>query len=301
MVERFNEKANALAQEYWRLKEQAANSASADRLAEIERLLEKGIGGKLKDQLDAEAKRLRKEAEDRSSASLQLSELGKELLELTGDLAPNLDLFEEDFFPYDSDHEPLGEQFFTALTDLFFGTPTPSIQFKVATLATDGIRVNSSAESSSLEILSYIIMILQESAKKRLGIENTIDTCCALLKQNEYAFIVLKTLFGAGKRLGVKEITEILHREDKAYTELVRNDLYDKELVNGVAFLISGDCGYSMITEVEGKYETTDFGEWVWRICNAELEQGEGAGWGRRPGISSSGAHLQKFLKFIKK
>lgn len=161
MAERFNEKVNTLAQEYWRLKEIAANTTSTNRLAEIERLLEKGIGGKLKDQLEAEAKRLRKEAEDRAGASLRLSEVKKELLELTADLAPNLDLFEDNFFPYDSDHEPIGEQFFAALTDLFFGTPTPSIPFKVATLSKEGIRVNANAESSSLEILSYIIMILQ--------------------------------------------------------------------------------------------------------------------------------------------
>jgi hypothetical protein len=301
MVERFNEKANTLAQEYWRLKEIAADTAGTNRLAEIERLLDKGIGGKLRDQLEAEAKRLRKEAEDRGSASLRLSEVKKELLELTADLAPNLDLFEDDFFPYDSDHEPIGEQFFAALTDLFFGSPTPSIPFKVATLSKEGIRVNATAESSSLEILSYIIMILQESAKKRLGMANTIDNCCALLRQNDFAFIVLKTLLGAGKRLGVKEIKEISHREDKAYTELVRSDLYDKELINGVAFLMSAEWGYSMIKEFDGKYEPTDFGEWVWRVCNAELGMDEGAGKGRRPGVSNSGLHLQKLLKYLKK
>lgn len=301
MAERFNEKVNTLAQEYWRLNEITASTTTTNRLAEIERLLEKGIGGKLRDQLEAEAKRLRKEAEDRGGAALRLSEVKKELLELTADLAPNLDLFEDNFFPYDSDHEPIGEQFFAALTDLFFGTPTPSIPFKVATLSKEGIRVNTNAESSSLEILSYIIMILQESAKKRLGMENTIDNCCALLRQNDFAFIVLKTLLGAGKRLGVKEIKEISHREDKAYTELVRSDLYDKELINGVAFLMSAEWGYSMIKEFDGKYEPTDFGEWVWRICNAELGMDEGARKGRRPGVSNSSLHLQKFLKFLKK
>ncbi|MGC9444091.1 MAG: hypothetical protein ACP5E9_04055 [Candidatus Methanospirareceae archaeon] len=301
MAERFNEKANALAQEFWRLQEIVANIKSTDRLAEIERLLEKGIGGKLRDQLEAEAKQLRKEAEDRSGAALRLSDVKKELLELTADLAPNLDLFEDNFFPYDSDHEPIGEQFFAALTDLFFGTPTPSISFKVATISKEGIRVNATAESSPLEILSYIIMILQESAKKRLGVKNTIDNCCALLRQNEYAFIVLKTLLNAGKQLGAKEIKEISHREDKAYTELVRSEVYDKELINGVDFLMSAEWDYSMIKEFDGKYEPTDFGEWVWRICNAELDMDEGSGTGRRSGTSNSALHLQKFLKLLKK
>lgn len=45
MVEKFNEKANALAHEYWRLKGITAESAGGNRLKEIEKLLEKGIGG----------------------------------------------------------------------------------------------------------------------------------------------------------------------------------------------------------------------------------------------------------------
>ena len=127
MVEKFNERANAIANEYWRLKEVTADKTDEARLAEIEKLLEKGIGGKLQEQLAAEAKTLRKEKEDRSSASEKLEELKKEITELTADLAPNLDLFVDDFFPYDSEHEPISEAYFMAITDIFFGSPQPSI------------------------------------------------------------------------------------------------------------------------------------------------------------------------------
>lgn len=45
MVDKFNENANVLATEYWRLVGITADKASDDKLDEIEELLEKGIGG----------------------------------------------------------------------------------------------------------------------------------------------------------------------------------------------------------------------------------------------------------------
>ncbi len=298
MVEKFNEKANALAHEYWRLKEITAEGAGGNRLEEIEKLLEKGIGGKLKDQLEAEAKRLRKEMDDISGAFMKLEEIEKEILEMTAELAPNLDLFEDDFFPYDSEHEPISEEFCSALTNLFFSAPSPSIQFKVATFSKEGIKVNLADERSSLEVLGYVIMMIQETAKQMLGMENTIDKCCELLKRNEYAFIVLGTLLKEGRRLGMKEIKEISHREDKEYKELVR-DIYDKELVNGIAYLVGDGWEYSLMKEYDGKYEATDFGEIVWRICNAKASEGEGKM--ERTGISNSRLNIHKILKFFKK
>ncbi len=298
MVEKFNEKANALAHEYWRLQEITAESAGGNRLEEIEKLLEKGIGGKLKDQLEVEAKRLRKEVDDISGAFMKLEEIEKEILEMTAELAPNLDLFEDDFFPYDSEHEPISEEFFFALTNLFFGAPSPSIQFKVATFSKEGIKVNLADERSSLEVLGYVIMMIQETAKQMLGMENTIDKCCELLKQNEYAFIVLGTLLKEGRRLGMKEIKEISHREDKEYKELVR-DIYDKELVNGVAYLVGDGWEYSLMKEYDDKYEATDFGEMVWRICNAKTSEDEGKM--KKVGISNSSLNIHKILKFFKK
>lgn len=298
MVEKFNEKANALAHEYWRLKEITAEGAGGNRLEEIEKLLEKGIGGKLKDQLEAEAKRLRKEMDDISGAFMKLEEIEKEILEMTAELAPNLDLFEDDFFPYDSEHEPISEEFCSALTNLFFSAPSPSIQFKVATFSKEGIKVNLADERSSLEVLGYVIMMIQETAKQMLGMENTIDKCCELLKRDEYAFIVLGTLLKEGRRLGMKEIKEISHREDKEYKELVR-DIYDKELVNGIAYLVGDGWEYSLMKEYDGKYEATDFGEIVWRICNAKASEGEGKM--ERTGISNSRLNIHKILKFFKK
>lgn len=298
MVEKFNEKANALAHEYWRLKEITAEGAGGNRLEEIEKLLEKGIGGKLKDQLEAEAKRLRKEMDDISGAFMKLEEIEKEILEMTAELAPNLDLFEDDFFPYDSEHEPISEEFCSALTNLFFSAPSPSIQFKVATFSKEGIKVNLADERSSLEVLGYVIMMIQETAKQMLGMENTIDKCCELLKRDEYAFIVLGTLLKEGRRLGMKEIKEISHREDKEYKELVR-DIYDKELVNGIAYLVGDGWEYSLMKEYDGKYEATDFGEIVWRICNAKASEDEGKM--KRTGISNSSLNIHKILKFFKK
>ncbi|MHC1610165.1 MAG: hypothetical protein ACXQTW_00940 [Candidatus Methanospirareceae archaeon] len=298
MAERFNEKANALAHEYWRLKEITARGGGGNRLEEIEKLLAKGIGGKLREKLEAEAKQLRKEMEEISGAFMKLEEVERELLEMTAEFAPNLDLFEDGVFPYDSEHEPISEEYFCALTDLFFGAPSPSIQFRVATFSKEGIKVNSADERSSLEVLGYVIMMIQETAKQKLGMENAIDRCCELLRQNEYAFIALKTLLKEGKRLGMKEIKEIAHREDKEYKELVR-DIYDKELANGIAYLVSDGWEYNLVKEYEGKYEATDFGELVWRICNAKMSEEEGVT--RRTGISNPSLKIHKILKFFKK
>lgn len=298
MVEKFNERANTIANEYWRLKEVTADTTDEARLAEIEKLLEKGIGGKLQEQLAAEAKTLRKEKEDRSSASEKLEELKKEMTELTADLAPNLDLFVDDFFPYDSEHEPISEAYFMAITDIFFGSPQPSIKFKIAAFSTDGIKVNSTDENSPLTILGYVIMMIQETAKHMLGMENIIARCCKLLKQNEYAFIALGTLIKEGKVLMLKEIKEISKREDREYKELV-SSTYDKELSNGVAYLVSDEWEYNMVKELSGEYEVTDFGEWVWRVCNVEARGGEGKGKGKSR--SSPNLDIHKIINFLRR
>lgn len=298
MVEKFNERANTIANEYRRLKEVTADTTDEARLAEIEKLLEKGIGGKLQEQLAAEAKTLRKEKEDRSSASEKLEELKKEITELTADLAPNLDLFVDDFFPYDSEHEPISEAYFMAITDIFFGSPQPSIKFKIAAFSTDGIKVNSTDENSPLTILGYVIMMIQETAKHMLGMENIIARCCKLLKQNEYAFIALGTLIKEGKVLMLKEIKEISKREDREYKELV-SSTYDKELSNGVAYLVSDEWEYNMVKELSGEYEVTDFGEWVWRVCNVEARGGEGKGKGKSR--SSPNLDIHKIINFLRR
>ena len=302
MVNKFNENANVLATEYWRLKGINADKASEDKLDEIEELLEKGIGGKLREKLDAEAKQLRKEKEDRSSAVLKVEEVKKEILELTADFAPNLDSFEGTRFPYDSEHEPISEAYFSALTDSFLGKPQPSIQFKEATFSTAGIEIHSE-ENSPLKVLGYIIMIIQEAAKHMLGMENKINKSYMLLKQNGYALSAWETLIKEGRRLRIKEIKDISHHEDKEYKELVSDDTYDKELVNGVVYLVSGERGYNLAKEYDGEYEATDFGEWVWQICNIEVSKEEGGGKreGKRKSISGSSLNIHKMLKFFKK
>jgi hypothetical protein len=298
MVEKFNERANALANEYWRLNEITADKADENRLDEIEKLLEKGIGGKLREQLALEAKRLRKEKEDRSSAFEKLEEVKRDITELTAELAPNLDLFVDNFFPYDSDHEPISEAYFLAITDIFFGSSQPSIKLKVATFSTEGIKVSSTDANSPLAVLEYVIMIIQETAKQMLGMDNVIDTSCNLLKQNEYAFIALGTLIKEGKTLMIKEIKEISKREDREYKELVSNT-YDKELVNGLAYLVSDKWEYNLVKEYDGEYEATDFGEWVWRVCNVEVRAGEWKGRGKN--ISTPSWDIHKIITFLRR
>ncbi len=298
MAEKFNEKANALATEYWRLKGITADKTGENKLDEVEELLEKGIGGKLREKLDAEAKKLRKEKEDRSSAFLKLEEIKKEILELTSDLAPNLDLFTGNIFPYDSEHEPISENYFSALTSIFFGKPQPSIQFKEATFFKDGIEIHPEGDSS-FKVLGYVMMIIQETAKHMLGMGNNIDKSCMLLKQNEYAFIALETLIKEGRKLSLKEIKDISHHKDKEYKELV-SDAYDKELVNGVAYLVSDEWEYNPVREYDGEYESTGFGEWVWKICNAESKR-EREGEGKRKGISNSGLNIHNILNFFRR
>ena len=53
--------------------------------------------------------------------------------------------------------------------------------------------------------------------------------------------------------------------------------------------------------EYDGKYEATDFGERVWRICNAEAHKEEGEEGARRVGMSNPSLNIQKVLKFFKK
>jgi len=141
-------------------------------------------------------------------------------------------------------------------------------------------------------------MIIQEAAKKMLRVENNIDKCCALLKQNEYAFIALGTLIREGKRLRLKEIKEIAHQIDKEYKELM-SDNYDRELVNGIEYLVSDEWEYNLVKEHSGEYEATDFGEWVWQICNAEVSEEERKG--RRKSNPNPNLNVYKILKFLKR
>lgn len=76
-------------------------------------------------------------------------------------------------------------------------------------------------------------------------------------------------------------------------------DIYDKELVNGIAYLVGDGWEYSLMKEYDDKYEATDFGELVWRICNAKTSEDEGKR--VRTCISNSSLNIYKILKFFKK
>jgi hypothetical protein len=292
MVEKFNEKVNTLAAEYWKLKSTIANKEGEDRLEEIEKLLERGIGGKLKDTLEEEAKRLRRGKEDRNNAFTRLEGVKEEIMELTAELAPNLDIMSDNFFPYDNEHEPISEDYFSTLTDIFFGEPLPVIQFKEATFSKDGIEIHTHGDDSALKILGYVMTIIQETAKKKLGMENKIDKSWRLLKQDEYAFISLELLLKGGRELKIEELKEISHKKDKEYKELVR-DVYDKNLVKGMEYLLSDEWEYNLVKGYKGVYEATDFGKWVWTICNAE----------ERRGIEKSipNSSIHRLLKFLRR
>ncbi|MHC1635297.1 MAG: hypothetical protein ACXQTS_01560 [Candidatus Methanospirareceae archaeon] len=267
-VEKFNEKANILANEYWRLKGIIANKANDKRLREIEELLEKGIGGKLREKLEEEARKLKKEKEDISSAFVGLEDVKREIMEITAELAPNLDLMRGNIFPYDSEHEPLSEKYFAALNDIFFGVPQEKIEFKEATLSKEGIEIHSDSKDSPLSVLNYVITIIQEAAKKKLGVKNKIEQAWKLLIEDEYAMITLQILATEGRKMGLEEIKEISHRQDREYKELVRD--YDKNLARAVQSLTEEKWGYSVVRECDGKYEITDFGKWVWDICHSD-------------------------------
>jgi len=62
---------------------------------------------------------------------------------------------------------------------------------------------------------------------------------------------------------------------------------------------VSNEWDYSLVKESNGKYEMTDFGVWVWKLCNIEVSRGE---WGSgKKGALKSSIDLHKLFKFIKK
>ena len=268
-MERFNERANVLASEYWRLKHLASKEDGEERLEEIERLLEKGIGGKLREELEREAKLLRQAREERNNALRNLEIVRNELLELTAEFAPNLDVAEGDFFPYDS--EPLSEEFFMAITDILFGKPEKSIELKEASFSKEGIKVK--VDASPLSILDNVITVLQEAAKKKLGLPNKMDENWRKLAQKEYAFLAMNVLVRASQALSFEEIKRISHENDSEFKELVKDSYYDRKLRDALDFLAGDGWEYKLVTSKGGKYEATSFGEWLFKICNSEVKK----------------------------
>lgn len=270
MSDNFNRRANALAEEYWRLKERMAERDYEKELREIERLLERGVSGRLRDELERRAKEMRMELESKEGAFSAIKDVTHDLLELTARFAPNLDLWNGELYPYDD--EPLSEHYFMAITDILFGKPTPEIRFKNAVVSGRGIEIKADDEISAVKTLSYITTIIQEAAKKKLGLENELDNSWERLIENDYAFVAFKTLIGFGKPMSLDEIKEISYKKDKEFKELVK-DIYDKRLAEELERLASVP-EYNIVERNGGVYEVTDFGRWVWMLCQGEVKRG---------------------------
>jgi len=270
----FNERVNALAEKYWSLKKDIDAAEADDKrreLEEIEKLLERGITGKLRLELEKKASELRAITSEREGAYAEISEVISELLEMTSDFAPSLDQRKDGLFPYDSEHEPISKQYFRAITDIFFGNPQPKLEFENADISAKGINIKTPAASdlAALTSLNYVTTILQESAKKMLGEPNQVDLSWQRLKEKDYAFIVFNVLIDSNSALSLKELQEICDIEDEEYKDLV-TDMYDKRLEEGLEYLVGDEWEYPLVEKHGNKYAVTDFGRWVWKLCSGE-------------------------------
>ncbi len=273
-IENFNERVNALADEYWKLKELSREYDNEKELEEIEELLKKGIGGKLRTELEKKAKEMRQERERIRDASLRIKEVINDLLEISSYFGPNLDTRKGKLYPYDEEHEPLSEKYISAITDILFGEPSTVIKFENATLSKDGIEVEADDEISSLRILNYVMTIIQESAKKKLGKENEIDKEWEKLKERDYAYIAFRTIMTSEERkksMDKEEIKNIARIKDEDYRALFRED-YDKGIEESLRYL-SGEEMKLLRYDKDGYYSVTDFGEWVWKLCSKEEDE----------------------------
>ncbi|MBI4362880.1 MAG: hypothetical protein HY558_06860 [Euryarchaeota archaeon] len=264
----FNERANFLAQEYWNIKERTHPAANEKtRLEEIERLLAKGISGKLGAQLEKEATELRRLINDKRTSAQTAGAIRQDLLELVSEFAPSLDLRQGSHFPYDREREPLTEPYFRAITDILLGTPKTALEFHRATLSANGIQVPGAEDDhAALGALNYVTLLLQEAAKKMLGRENYLDKSWNHLNQREYAMTLLGVLVQAGRPLTIEEIRTICNTTDQEYRQLV-TESYDKGLAQDLAHMVSNAWQYPPIEKQGSRYGVTDFGLWMWHFC----------------------------------
>ncbi|MDI6889256.1 MAG: hypothetical protein QMC78_06200 [Methanocellales archaeon] len=291
----FNERVNALAEKYWSLKKDIdADEADGKRreLEEIEKLLEKGITGRLRLELEEKASELRAITSEREGAYADISEVISEILELTSDFAPSLDQRKDGLFPYDSEHEPISKQYFKAITDILFNKPKPKLEFKDADISTKGVIIKTSTASNlaAFSSLNYVTTILQESAKKMLGRANQVDLSWQRLKEKDYAFIVFNVLIDSNSALSLKELQGICDIEDEEYKDLV-TDMYDKRLREGLEYLVGEEWDYPLVERHGNKYEVTDLGRWVWMLCGGEAAAP----------AEEEKSKIQQIIKFIRK
>ena len=275
----FNERANILANEYWLLKEKVGADEPGDirkKIEEIEALLSKGIGGKLRLQLEKEANKLRRTTDEKEGAFASMAQVRRDILELVADFGPSLDLRRGSLYPYDSEREPLSEQYFRAITDILFGDPKSRIELKNATMSDKGVKITTPDVNDivALGALDYVTTILQESAKKMLGRGNQLDLCWRRLKERDYAFIGFNVLVNSEKGLNLSEIQEICNIEDEEYKGLV-SEMYDERLKESMDYLVGDDWDYHLVERRGDAYEVTDFGKWVWLLCRKEVPSEE--------------------------
>jgi hypothetical protein len=271
----FNERGNFLANEYWNFKEKVGSTVNEKtRLEEIEKLLSKGIGGKLGSRLEKEANELRRIIEEKRTAAHNLAAVRRDLLDLISDFAPSLDVRSGTIFSYDT--HPLNEDYFRAVTDIFFGEPKISIELKSAIFSKDGIQIPGTTDDfTALKSLSYATMIIQEAAKKLLGRENILDRYWKRMREREFGVIGFGVLVASDRPLTLKEVEKICNVRDEDYRRLV-HDVYDKRLRADMEYLASNRWEYPPVERVGEKYQVTDIGKWIWMLCKErEVEKEE--------------------------
>ncbi len=294
----FNEIVNALAVKYWDLKKGIdvnETDGKIKELEEIEKLLDKGIGGKLRSQLEEEANRLRTVKAKREDASIDISHVTSELLDMTSDFAPSLDQRKDGIYHYDSEYESISAQYYMAITDILFNKPKPAIQFKNAIMSSKGIEINAPDANNlaALSVLNYVTTILQESAKKMLGRANKMDSSWKRLKEKDYAFDVFRRL-NSNSEMSLKELQDVCSREDGEYKGRI-TDLYDERLEEALKYLTEDKWDPYLVEKYGDRYAVTDFGRWVQMLCGSEESGNEDD-----EGVEEKST-LRKITEFIRK
>jgi|Deesub1362A_J573_1020465.scaffolds.fasta_scaffold00739_29 hypothetical protein len=269
----FNEKANLYAEKYWLFwnRKGVSRNNIDEQLREIEELLNRGVSGKLRLQLEGEYRKLQAMKEKIDKATTEIDEIKRELLELTANFAPDLDLRKDNIFPYDSEHEPLSEKYFEAITDILFGEPSSFIDFSEGRISPEGVilKVPVSSDFEAFKIINNMFMVIQEAAKKHLGLENLMDKCWSHIRSKEYAFIAYNILVEYNS-LTIEEIQNICDIQDREYKKLMPQT-YNEQLQRELEAVIRDRC--PLIKKEGNRYIITDFGLWTWKLCKSEMEK----------------------------
>ena len=268
----FNKRANSSAVEYWKIKSLGGKKGESDsqELDEIEKLLEKGIGGKLREGLEERASQLRGEVLRGDEADRRIKSVREDLIDITSVFAPNLELKTGDIYQYDSKEGPINAEYYRAVNEIFFGKSEDFIEFDDAILSSEGIVIKNkqSDEIESLKILNKITMLMQESAKKKIGVLNVFDEAWRMLAEQDFAYSAFEMIVKSDGGMDLSEIQEVCHRVDQEYQELVR-DIYDEKLEKELEGMLSDVIWPNRLIERSdgGTYIATEFGRWTRELC----------------------------------